>query len=149
MLAQTRVAAPEAALPAVYQNWLDQDVAYIISDEERAQFLAFADDKDRDNFVRAFWEKRNPSPGNRENAYKEEHYRRIAYANLHFASGHAGWATDRGKTYIVLGPPDQITTSREFDLPAEIWHYRSTPLTDGRDVKFVDRCKCGEFQLAP
>jgi GWxTD domain-containing protein len=142
-LAQT--AAP-TQLSDAYQRWLDQDVRYIISDQERTEFLQLKGDNDRDDFVRAFWERRNPRPGSNENVFKEEHYRRIAYANEHFASKQAGWQTDRGQSYIVEGPPEAITYSREGDVNVETWHYDASRVnTQPHLVHFVDRCNCGEF----
>ncbi len=135
-------------LPQADQRWLNEDVAYIISAPERTQFLAIHDDHERDAFVRDFWEKRNPSPGSAHNSYKEEHYRRIAFANANFASTVPGWQTDRGKTYIVLGAPEKITASKAGSSATQTWHYRANPLfVNGRDVRFVDRCNCGEFQV--
>lgn len=144
LCAQAKTESPAAA----DQRWINEDVAYLASDAERTQFLSLQDEVARDNFVRNFWEERNPQPGNPENVFKEEHYRRIAYANVHFVSTQAGWKTDRGKTYIVLGPPSAIAARKDGELPEEIWHYTSTQAPEyGRDVKFIDRCRCGEFKL--
>jgi GWxTD domain-containing protein len=139
--------AKTSNLPAPDQHWINEDVAYLISDSERAQFLSLPDEAARDKFVAAFWEERNPQPGNAENVFKEEHYRRIAYSNAHFATKGPGWKTDRGKTYIVLGPPSAIAR-KQGELPEQIWHYTNIQVPDhGRDVKFVDRCHCGDYQL--
>src|SRR5271165_1115500 len=91
-----------------YAKWLDEDVRWIVTDRERAEFLKLSSDDDRDKFIESFWSRRNPNPGAQENVFKEEHYRRIAYSNIHFASGVPGWRTDRGRVYIVYGPPDEI-----------------------------------------
>ncbi|HEV2380939.1 MAG TPA: GWxTD domain-containing protein, partial [Terriglobia bacterium] len=91
-----------------YKEWLDQDVAYIISDQERKAFLNLSNDEERDAFIEQFWRRRNPDPDSPENAAREEHYRRIAYANEHFAAGKPGWKTDRGRIYIEWGAPDSI-----------------------------------------
>ena len=91
-----------------YKKWLDEDVRWIISDEERSAFLQLSNDEERDSFIEAFWQRRDPTPDTPENEFKEEHYRRIAYANEHFAAGIPGWKTDRGRMYIVYGPPDEI-----------------------------------------
>ena len=80
-----------------YKKWLDEDVVYIITDEERAAFKQLSNDEERDNFIEAFWQRRDPTPDTEENEYKEEHYQRIAYANEHFAAGVPGWRTDRGR----------------------------------------------------
>src|SRR2546428_10857619 len=91
-----------------YKKWLNEDVAYIITDEERAAFKQLSNDEERDNFIEAFWQRRDPTPDTVENEFKEEHYRRIAYANEHFAAGIPGWKSDRGRIYIVYGPADEI-----------------------------------------
>lgn len=91
------------ALKDIYKKWLEEDVRWIITDQERANFLKLATDRQRDEFVVAFWERRNPIPGSSENKFKEEHYRRLAYANTHFATDVPGWKTDRGREYILYG----------------------------------------------
>jgi GWxTD domain-containing protein len=109
-----------------YKKWLREDVAWIITDEERASFKTLATDKQRDEFVAAFWEPRNPTPRATRNAYKEEHYRRLAYANTHFAANIPGWKTDRVRMYIMFGPPDKIIrllsgNTKRSDLGLEGW----------------------------
>src|ERR1700686_1389493 len=146
-----------------YKKWLDEDVVWIITDEERAAFRQLSNDEERDNFIEAFWQRRDPTPDTEENEYKEEHYQRIAYSNEHFAAGVPGWRTDRGKMYIMYGKPDEIeahpsggtydrpqeegggTTST---FPFETWRYRY--LEDiGQEViiEFVDTCMCGEYHM--
>ena len=93
-------------LKGAYKSWLDQDVVWIITDEERKAFKALSNDEERDAFIEQFWLRRNPSPDSPENEFREEHYRRIAYANEHFAAGKPGWKTDRGRVYIEYGKPD-------------------------------------------
>ena len=95
-------------LKGAYKTWLDQEVAYIITDEERKAFKNLSNDEERDAFIEQFWLRRNPNPDSPENEFREEHYRRIAYANEHFAAGKPGWKTDRGHIYIAFGPPDSI-----------------------------------------
>ena len=90
------------------KKWLDQDVLYIITDEEKAAFKRLTTDDERYQFIEQFWLRRDPSPDTVENEFRDEHYRRIAYANERFASGKPGWKTDRGRIYITWGPPDQI-----------------------------------------
>jgi len=151
-------------LSATYKKWLNEDVVYIITPEEKAAFKALSNDEERDQFIEQFWLRRDPTPDTPENEYKEEHYRRIAYANEHFASGIPGWKTDRGRIYIMWGPPDQIeshdgggTYERPMEegggetstYPFEIWRYRYLEGV-GQDVnlEFVDQCMCGEFSLS-
>ena len=95
-------------LKGAYKTWLTQDVTYIISDEEKKAFQNLANDEERDAFIEQFWLRRNPNPDSPENEFREEHYRRIAYANEHFAAGKPGWKTDRGRIYIAWGAPDSI-----------------------------------------
>jgi GWxTD domain-containing protein len=146
-----------------YKKWLEEDVVYIITDEERAAFRQLSNDEERDNFIEAFWQRRDPTPDTEENEYKEEHYQRIAYANEHFAAGVPGWRTDRGRIYIVFGKPDEIEShpsggsyERPMDegggetstFPFEQWRYR---YIDGIGqeviIEFVDTCMCGEFHM--
>lgn len=151
-----------------YQRWLNEDVRWIITPEERATYLSLKNDDERDFFIKQFWERRNP-PGAPPNTFREEHYRRIAYANEHFAFSKPGWETDRGRIYIEYGPPDKIDYQQaEMDgvaRPGETWHYRSiseynpsgaqggsgyrveTVVRRNVDVKFVDVCSCGDYQL--
>ncbi|MGA7766775.1 MAG: GWxTD domain-containing protein [Candidatus Sulfotelmatobacter sp.] len=107
-LGVARNASLNGSIPQLYEKWLHEDVRWIITDQERADFKSLSTDKQRDDFVIAFWKRRNPTPGSPENRFKETHYQRIAYANQHFAAGIPGWKTDRGRIYIVYGPPDEL-----------------------------------------
>ncbi|MGQ9633325.1 MAG: GWxTD domain-containing protein [Bryobacteraceae bacterium] len=150
-------------LESPYRRWLDEDVAYIITEEERAAFKRLSTDEERENFIEQFWLRRDPTPDTVENEFKEEHYRRIAYANDRFASGIPGWKTDRGRIYITFGPPDEIeshpsggTYQRPFDegggvtstYPFEIWRYRWIEGI-GTDIliEFVDKSMSGEYRM--
>jgi len=146
-----------------YKTWLDQDVAWIISDEERKAFKSLSNDEERDAFIEQFWLRRNPNPDSPENEFREEHYRRIAYANEHFPAGKPGWKTDRGHIYISFGKPDSIDShpsggsyERPMDegggetstFPFEIWHYRYLEgVGDNIDIEFVDTCQCGDYHF--
>ena len=146
-----------------YRKWLDEDVAYIITDEERAAFKQLSNDEERDNFIESFWQRRDPTPDTEENEFKEEHYQRIAYANEHFAAGVPGWKTDRGRIYIVFGKPDEIEShpsggsyerpmeeggGETSTFPFEQWRYRYIEGI-GQEViiEFVDTCMCGEYHM--
>jgi GWxTD domain-containing protein len=150
-------------LTKTYKKWLDEDVAYIITDEERAAFKQLSNDEERDNFIEAFWQRRDPTPDTEENEYKEEHYQRIAYANEHFAAGVPGWKTDRGRIYIVFGKADEIEShpsggsyerpmeeggGETSTFPFEQWRYRYIEGI-GQEViiEFVDTCMCGEYHM--
>src|ERR1700728_3341630 len=150
-------------LGKTYKKWLNEDVVWIITDQERAAFKQLSNDEERDNFIEAFWQRRDPTPDTEENEYKEEHYRRIAYANEHFAAGVPGWRTDRGRIYIVCGKPDEIeshpsggTYERPMDegggetstFPFEDWRYRYIEgIGQEVIVEFVDTCMCGEYHM--
>ncbi|MFB3829346.1 MAG: GWxTD domain-containing protein [Bryobacteraceae bacterium] len=126
-------------LETPYRKWLNEDVSYIITDEERTAFKRLQTDEEREQFIEQFWLRRDPTPDTAENEFKEEHYRRIAYANERYASGIPGWKSDRGRIYITFGPPDEIeshpsggTYERPIEegggttstFPFEIWRYR-------------------------
>jgi GWxTD domain-containing protein len=147
--AQSQKPGPEgkgALAPTVYQKWLDEDVTYIIAPEEKAKFVALKDDMERDEFVRQFWLKRDPTAGTEENEFKEEHYRRIAYSNVHFVEKGAGWKSDRGRVYISLGPPDEITAGKDANgVSWEQWNYKGSE----SKIRFEDRCACGELKVIP
>jgi GWxTD domain-containing protein len=112
-----------------YREWLERDVAYIITKNEKDAFLRLTTNEARDQFIEDFWAIRNPNPGSPSNSYKDEIYQRIAFANARFGigSGVEGWRTDRGRTYITLGPPQQKETFRNSAnlYPLEIWFYSS------------------------
>lgn len=133
-----------------YSKWLNEDVAYIIDQSERTAFLRLKTNEERDKFVVQFWERRNPSPG-ASNRFKEEHYRRLAYANTNFASGVPGWQTDRGHIYIVYGPPDEIEAHpRAGGGMTEIWLYRhGEGIGANATITFVDSTGRGDYRLSP
>ncbi len=150
-------------LSKTYRKWLDEDVRWIITDEEKSAFMQLSNDEERDQFIEAFWQRRDPTPDTEENEFKEEHYRRIAYANEHFPAGIPGWKTDRGRTYIVFGPADEIEShpsggsyERPMDegggetstFPFETWRYRYLEGI-GQEViiEFVDSCMCGDYHM--
>ncbi len=140
-------------------------MAYIITDVERKAFKALTTDEDREYFIKDFWLFRDPTPGTPENEFKDEHYRRIAYANEHFAgpNGLPGWKTDRGRIYITYGPPDEIedhssggfyqrpaaegggTTST---FPFQQWRYKFIQgVGNNIIIEFVDPTNTGEFRM--
>jgi GWxTD domain-containing protein len=128
-----------------YEKWPDEDVRWIITDKERAKYLNLQTDRQRDAFIKAFWERRNPKPGSRENQFKEEHYRRLAYANTHFAATVPGSTTDRGHIYIVYGPPEEIDSAADGSRPSQLWRYRLEGVSLA--FRFVDGCACGNYKL--
>jgi GWxTD domain-containing protein len=147
-----------------YKKWLDEDVVYIISDEEKSVFKNLKNEEERESFVEQFWSRRNPDPRSYDNVFKEEHYRRIAYANQHFASGIPGWRTDRGRIYIMFGKPDELEshpTGGTYDRPTyegggttstypfEKWWYRHIDgVGDDIEIEFVDKAMAGEYRMA-
>src|SRR5271163_3083530 len=150
-------------LESPYRIWEREDVAYIITDEERRAFHNLSNDDERDSFIEQFWLRRDPTPDTEENEFKEEHYRRIAYANEHFASGIPGWKTDRGMIYIKYGPADEIedhssggTYERPMEegggetstYPFQQWRYRYIEgIGTNVIIEFVDPTMSGEFHL--
>src|ERR1700722_4851019 len=146
-----------------YKKWLDEDVVWIITDEERQAFKQLSNDEEHDQFIEAFWQRRDPPPDTEENEYKEDHYQRIAYANEHFAAGIPGWKSDRGRIYIMYGPADEIDShpsggsyerpieeggGETSTFPFEDWRYRYLEGT-GQEVmiEFVDTCMCGDYHM--
>jgi GWxTD domain-containing protein len=150
-------------IKGAYKSWLEQDVPYIISDEERKAFKALGNDEEREAFIENFWLRRNANPDSPENEFREEHYRRIAYANEHFAAGKPGWKTDRGHIYISYGKPDEIDShssggmyNRPVDegggetetFPFEVWRYRYLEgIGENVELEFVDTCQCGDYHF--
>ena len=148
-------------LKGAYKTWLNQDVIWIITDEETKAFKSLSNDEERDAFIENFWLRRNPNPDSPENEFREEHYRRIAYSNEHFAAGKPGWKTDRGHIYISFGKPDSIDShpsggayqrpseeggGETSTFPFETWHYRYLEgIGDNIDLEFVDSCQCGDY----
>ena len=148
----------------VYKDWVNNDVAYIITDDERSAFKKLATDEEREQFIEIFWRKRDPDPDTDENEYKETYYERIAYANEHYASGIPGWKTDRGRIYIMYGKPDEVEShpaGGQYDRPVyqgggstttypfEIWFYRYLEgVGSGIEIEFVDPTGSGEYRIA-
>src|SRR5256712_4119467 len=158
---KTRNVKPE--LNKAYKDWLEKDVAYIITDEERKAFKKLQTDDERERFIEEFWRRRDPDPDTDENEYREEYYERIAYANEHFAAGIPGWKTDRGRIYIMYGKPDEIEShpsGGQYERPMEEgggststfrfeqWRYRYLEGV-GQEViiEFVDTCMCGDYHM--
>ncbi|MBI3484568.1 MAG: GWxTD domain-containing protein, partial [Acidobacteria bacterium] len=155
--------AREKELATPYRKWLKEEVGYIIMDEERATFLRLNTNEEREQFIEQFWLRRDPTPDTIENETKEEHYRRIAYANERFASGIPGWKTDRGRIYTMWGPADEVEshpTGGSYQRPSEEgggststyafekWRYRYLEGI-GNDVilEFVDQSGSNEYRL--
>src|SRR6202167_1693226 len=150
-------------LETPYRKWLNEDVVYIITEEEKSAFKRMQTDEERQQFVEQFWLRRDPTPDTEENEFKEEHYRRIAYANDHYASGIPGWKTDRGMIYIKYGPADEIdehpsggSYERPIEegggetstYPFETWRYRYIEgIGQEIIIEFVDTCMCGDYHM--
>ena len=151
-------------LKSVYKRWLDEDVSYIITDEERKAFKALKTDEERDQFIEQFWLRRDPDPDTPENEYREDFYQRIQYANEHYASGIPGWKTDRGRIYVMFGKPDEIEShpaggpyerpsyeggGNTSTYPFEIWWYRHLDgVGSDVEIEFVDPTGSGEYRIA-
>jgi GWxTD domain-containing protein len=146
-----------------YKKWVNEDVRWIITDEELSAWKKLTTNAERDAFIEAFWQRRDPTPDTVENEYKEDHYRRIAYANEHFAAGVPGWRTDRGRMYIMYGKPDSIDShpmggpymrpseeggGETETYPFEVWRYRYLEgIGQEIEIEFVDPCSCGEYHM--
>lgn len=153
-----------APLAERYRKWLDEEVPYIISENEKDVFRSLRNDAERDNFIKMFWKRRDPTPETPVNEFREEHYRRIAFANDTYFEGKAGWRSDRGRVYIMFGPPDFFETNpgggRGFlfgaqaptaEFPSEVWTYREIPGLKSQDSRvdftFVNYYAAGSYQL--
>ena len=150
-------------LKGPYKKWATEDVRWIITDQEMKAFKSLSNDEERDAFIEQFWQRRNPDPESPENTFRDEHYRRIAYANEHFAAGKPGWLTDRGHMYIAYGKADSIDShpsggsydrpmeeggGQTSTFPFEVWHYRYLEgIGDNVDIEFVDTCMCGDYHM--
>jgi GWxTD domain-containing protein len=150
-------------LATPYKKWLNEDVAYIITDEERKAFKGAATDAEREQFITQFWQRRDPTPDTPENEFKAEHYRRIAYANLAFATAIPGWKTDRGRIYITFGPPNEIEDHSSggsyvqppaegggtiSTVPFQQWRYRYIDgIGDNVVIEFVDPANTKDFRM--
>ncbi|HTC64624.1 MAG TPA: GWxTD domain-containing protein [Candidatus Saccharimonadales bacterium] len=153
----------EKELATPYKKWLEEEVPYIITDEERSAFLQLQTNEEREQFIEAFWQRRDPTPDTVENEFKEEHYRRIAYANERFSSGIPGWRTDRGRIYIMWGPPDSIeshSAGSTYDRPMtegggqttvygfDDWNYHYMEgIGENITIEFVDPTGTGEYHI--
>ncbi len=158
-----RQKAVKQELKGEYKKWVNEDVRWIITDQELETFKSLSNDEERDQFIEQFWLRRNPNPDSPENEFREQHYQRIAYANEHFAAGKPGWRTDRGHIYIAYGKADSIDShpsggsyERPMEegggststFPFEVWHYRYLEgVGDNIDVEFVDTCMCGDYHM--
>ncbi|HEX4169222.1 MAG TPA: GWxTD domain-containing protein [Bryobacteraceae bacterium] len=154
----------EKELQGPWKKWLDTDVVYIITDEEKRAFKQLKTDDERQSFVESFWQRRDPTPDTEENEYRDEHYRRIAYANDHYASGIPGWKTDRGMIYIKYGAPDEIDShpsggsyerpieeggGETSTYPFEDWRYRYIDgVGTNVNIEFVDTTMSGEYHMS-
>jgi len=150
-------------LGGVYKKWLDEDVRWIITGEELSAFKKLSNNAERDQFIENFWLRRDPTPDTAENEFKEEHYRRIAYANEHYAAGMPGWKTDRGRIYVMFGPPNSVEShpmggpyqrsaeeggGQTETYPFEVWNYRYLEgIGQNIDIEFVDDCGCGAYEM--
>lgn len=150
-------------LATYYKKWLEEDVLFIILPEERQAFLELGTEEEREQFIEQFWLRRDPTPDTIENEYKEEHYRRIAYANQWYGGGKTSWKSDRGRVYIVHGPPDDVEfypAGSTYDRPLEEgagrmttyaferWRYRHLEgVGDNIILEFVDVNGIGDYRL--
>ncbi|MBC7350288.1 MAG: GWxTD domain-containing protein [Candidatus Aminicenantes bacterium] len=147
-------AAVAVSLPERYRKWLEEEVVYLITPKEREVFLKLQTDRERDIFIEAFWKQRDPNPNTPQNEFREEHYRRLNYANQYLGrgTGKSGWKTDQGRIYIILGPPNNIETYENIMgvYPTQVWFYYGDPrygLPTGFNVIFFKKEGTGEYIL--
>jgi GWxTD domain-containing protein len=133
----------QAGTKAIYQRWLDEDVRYIVTNAEKQAFSRLNTDEEREQFIEAFWRRRDAKPETEENEFRREYYNRIAHANQNFAFGEtAGWLTDRGRIYITHGKPDEIQKNES----GEVWLYKSV---SGNNIRFefISGANSRDFRL--
>lgn len=146
-----------------YKKWLEEDVTYIISSDEREVFRNLTTSQERDRFIEQFWLRRDSNLASTENDYKIEHYRRIQYVNDHFHAGIPGWKTDRGRIYILFGAPDRKEShpaggwyqrkayeggGSTSTFPFEIWEYRHIEgVGSDIELEFVDPSASNLYRL--
>ncbi len=156
--------AGKESVKSVYKRWVNEDVLWIITDEERKTFNLLKTDDEREQFIEQFWLRRDPDPDTDSNEYREEYYQRIAYANEQYTSGIPGWKTDRGRIYIMFGAPHQKEShpsGGSYDRPIwegggststypfEIWWYRYIEgVGSDIEIEFVDPTGSGEYRIA-
>jgi GWxTD domain-containing protein len=161
--AQSPAAPQPAGMGAPYREWLNEEVAYIITDSERKYFLNLTTDQQRAQYIEDFWQRRDPTPGTPENEFRDEHYRRLAYANSRFSTATPGWKTDRGRIYIQYGPPDEIEShpsggsyqrpaeqggGTTTTFPFEQWRYRLIEgIGNNVILEFVDAARTGDYHM--
>jgi GWxTD domain-containing protein len=151
--AKTRRPVGTDETSAAFRKWLNEDVVYIVTDAERVAFKALNNGKDRESFVEQFWLRRDPTPDTIKNEFKDEHYRRIAFANEHYGTSIPGWKTDRGRIYILFGAPDKIDSSPSGSCgreacPVEDWQYRYIEcLGSFVNIEFADLTRHGNYHL--
>lgn len=146
--------AVRADLPEKYRKWLDEEVVYLITPREREVFLKLKTDRERELFIENFWKQRDPTPGTERNEFREEHYRRLNYANQYFGrgTGKPGWKTDQGRIYIILGPPNNVEKYEDIMgvYPTQVWFYYGDTrlgLPAGFNVIFFKKEGTGEYVL--
>lgn len=148
------VDAQKRDLPPRFKKWLNEEVVYIITPVEKDVFLELTTDRERDLFIEAFWKQRDPTSTSPVNEAKEEHYRRIEHANHFFgrATPKAGWRTDRGRIYILLGEPNDIQSIEGSSMVynSVIWFYQGKTklgLPPGFNLVFFQAGGTGEYKL--
>ena len=155
---------PDPETEDYFEKWLNSDVTFIISEAEEEVFSDLITLEEKERFIEQFWYRRDPDTKTPINEFKDEHYRRIAFANERFQSGIAGWKTDRGRIYIIHGPPDEIVSypsggrylrqiheggGSTSTYPFEVWRYRHLEGLDSEvELEFVDASWAGEYRLS-
>jgi GWxTD domain-containing protein len=141
-------------LPRLLERWPDQYVRWIITDAERNAYRALVTDEARLDFIERFWARRDPTPETPLNELRRDYLERFAYVLNHFGAGKPGWATDRGRIYLLLGPPHSVQRNPmgrySLERPSEIWTYNNLPVPGvpaSLDIHFVDFRGTGDFEM--
>jgi len=135
--------------------WREGPVRYILSADEDHEYRRLTTREERAAFIRRFWQSRDPDPSTPENEYRTLFGRRVGAATRLFTSESTkpGWKTDRGKIFILLGPPDDLdeATLQQRDTPVITWTYRDPPpgtsASPNTQLRFV-RDASGEYRLS-
>jgi GWxTD domain-containing protein len=161
----------EAPIDQKSQKFLDL-IRYIVTPQEEKIFREMPPE-DRHEFVSEFWKRRDPDPKTSENEFRNIYYTRIARANQAFKAGIPGWMTDRGRIYVLLGPPtdvlkksmgdasvdlnkglrelstDMLEQGTRTERPTQIWVYNQYPnyFSGPLRLVFVDYYGTGDYKL--
>jgi GWxTD domain-containing protein len=141
-------------LAKLLEEWPERYVKWILTSSERNAYRALATDEERLEFIELFWARRDPNPETPENEYRREYLERYAFVANRLSAGRPGWSTDRGRLYLILGPPHSMQQNPMgrygLERPSEIWTYNNLDIPGfppSFDFEFVDFNGTGNFEL--